>query len=133
MCVCFVSWMLCIYVERCFESLVCGLVLFFCSLLVAFISLCFSSLWKTPFYQARQLLDRSSTDSYLSSPLDFFSRQILSHIRSIELSRLCLNSFSIDSRSIKKVSVCLIVVRSIEVSFPSIDSRQHLNRFWMFK
>ena len=43
-CVCFGSWMLCIYVERYFESLICWLVLCLSSLLVAFISLCFSSL-----------------------------------------------------------------------------------------
>ena len=52
--------MLCIYVERCFESLICWLDPCLSSLLVAFISLCFSLLWKTPFPQDRQLLDRFS-------------------------------------------------------------------------
>ena len=98
-----------------FESLKCCLDLCWVACLIAFISLCFSSLWKIAFYQARQLLDRSSTNCYLSSPLDFFSQQILSLFRSIELSGICLNSFSTDSRSIKKISVWLIAFRHFPI------------------
>ena len=91
----------------------------------------FSSLCKTAFYLARQLLDRFSTNSYLSKPLDFFSRQILLHLRSIELSGICLDSFSTDSWSIEKVSVWLIVVRFVEVFLSSTNSQQHLNIFYL--
>ena len=52
---------------------ICCLDLWLSSLLVAFISMCFFLLWKTPFLQARQLLDRSWTASLLSSPSFFFS------------------------------------------------------------
>ena len=62
-------WMLCIFIERSFESLMCWLDLCLSSLLVAFISMCFSHLWKTPSLQAWQLLDKSSTDSLLSKIL----------------------------------------------------------------
>ena len=43
--------------------------------------------------------------------------------RSIELSGLYLDSFSIDSQSIEKFFVCSITVQSIEVGFCSIASR----------
>ena len=76
--------MLCIYVERCFESLICCLDLCLSSLLVAFISTCFSLLWKTPFLQAQQLLDRSSIDSFLSSFLSSTSIETSIDLRSIE-------------------------------------------------
>ena len=62
-------------------------------------------------------------------PWTVFSRQILSHLNPLKLSRICLDSFSIDSRSIEKVSVFLIAIRSIEVLLPSTDSRQYLDRF----
>ena len=88
--------MLCIYVERCFESLICWLDLRLSSLLVAFISLCFSSL-KNSFFQARQLLDKSSTNSLLSSLSFFFSRQILTKFRSIEDSGFLLDRILIAS------------------------------------
>ena len=99
-----------------FESLTCWLDVCLNSLLVAFISMCFSTLWKTHFVQARQLLDRSSTDSYLSSPLDFLSRQKLVQFRSIELFGIHLDSFSTASQS-------------IEVLLPSTDPQQHLVGF----
>ena len=98
-----------------FVSLTCWLDLCLSSLLVAFIIMCFSSPWKTPFLQAQQLLNRSSTNSYLSIPLDFLSRQKLVHTRSIEISRICLDSSSTASRSIEKVSI-----------WP-IDSQQNLD------
>ena len=62
MCVCFGSWMLCIFLLRdVFESLTCWLGLCLrVACLIALISMYFSSLWKTAFYQARQLLDRFS-------------------------------------------------------------------------
>ena len=93
--------MLCIFVERYFESLICWLDLCLSSLLVAFISICFSSLWKTSFLQARQLLDRSLTDSLLSSPSFSFSWRILDPSRFLGFS-------SIDSRQL---------LRSIEPNF----------------
>ena len=76
-------WMLCIYVERCFESLICCLDLWLSSLLVAFIFMCFSSLEKTFFFKlnsfstdSRQILDR-----FLSiEPFFLFSRQILDRL-----------------------------------------------------
>ena len=89
-----------------FESLTCWLDLCLSSLFVCIhIFVFFHSLKNSFFYQVRQLLDRSSIDFYLSSPLDFFSQQILSHIRSIKLSGLSLDSYSIASRSIEKLSV----------------------------
>ena len=103
-----------------FERLICWLDLCLNSLLVAFISMCFSTIWKTPFLQARHLLNRSSTDSYLSSPLDFLSRQKLVQFWSIELSGICLNSFSTASRSIEKLFVWLI------------NSQQLINPSWYF-
>ena len=47
----------------------------------------------------------------------------------MKLSRTCLNNFSTNSRSIEKISVCSIAVRSIEVLWLSTVSRQHFNRF----
>ena len=73
-----------------FESLTCWLNLCLSSLLVAFISMCFSSLKKLFFIK----LDSFSTDVYPSRPLDFFSQQILSHLWSIEK----LYVWPIDSR-----------------------------------
>ena len=124
--------MLCIFLLRdVFERLKCCLDLWLSSLLNCIhFSVFFLSL-KNCFYQAQQLLDRYSTDSYLSSLLNFFSRQILSLFQSIELSGICLNSFSTDSQSIEKVYVWLIAVQSIEVFLPSTNSRQHLDRFYL--
>ena len=101
-----------------FEQLVCCIHLF-----VFFLSL------KNSFLQARQLFDRSTTASYLLSPLDFFSRQILSHIRSIELSGVCLDSFSIHRETLRLADRFSTKSRSIEELLPSTDSRQHLDRF----
>ena len=105
-CVCWIMnafflllWLL-LLLRDVFESLICWLDLCLSSLLIAFISMCFSSLWKTHFLQARQLLDKSSTDSYLSSPLDFLSRQKLVQFRSIELFGIHLDSFSTASRQL---------------------------------
>ena len=130
-CVCVLDlWMLCIFLLRdVFESLKCWLDLWLSSLLVAFISMCFSSFWKTVFYQARQLLDRSSIASCLSSLLDFFSRQILSHIRSIELFGICLDSFSIHRESFYPADKFSTEVRSIELILSSTNSRKLLDRF----
>ena len=50
--------MLCIYVERCFESLICWLDLCLSCLIVAFIFMYFPFLWKTLFLK----LDSFSTD-----------------------------------------------------------------------
>ena len=64
MCMCVGSWMLFFFffwlllLRDVFESLTCWLDVCLNSLLVAFISMCFSTLWKTHFLQARQLLDR---------------------------------------------------------------------------
>ena len=120
-CLCFGSWILCIYVERCFESLICQLDLCLSSLFVAFISLCFSSLWKTCFYQARQLLDRFT----FNEPLFLL---LSTEVNDFDLSRY-LEFFSIASRSIEKLSFWLIDPQQIliEVGFCSIASRQFLD------
>ena len=115
------------FVERCIWRLICCLDLCWVACLVAFISLCFSFLWKTAFYQARQLFDRSLTDSYLSRPLDFFSRLILSQLRSIELFRICLDNFLIDSQSIEKVSIWSIAFRQLFDPLRCFCRRQILN------
>ena len=109
----------------------CVLDLWLSSLFVAFISICFSSLWKTTFYQARQLLDRSSTAFYLSSLLNFFSQQKLTQFRSIEISGVLLNRISTAS-SIHRETFYLadrssIDSRSIEIGFYSIAARQLLD------
>ena len=108
-------WMLCILLRDVFESLNCCLDLCWVACLFEFISMYFSSLWKTVFYQARQLLDISSTASYLLSLLDFFSQQNLLQFWSIELSGICLDSFLIESRFIEKVSVWPIVLDSFSI------------------
>ena len=59
----------------------------------------FFSYWKIVFKQSRQLLDTSRHLAYLSSTLAYFNRN--------------LNSFSIASRSIKKVSVSSIAARQL--------------------
>ena len=93
-----------------FESLTCWLNLCLSILLVAFISMCFSSLKKLFFIK----LDSFSTDVYPSRPLDFFSQQILSHLWSIE--KLCLaDRFSTVSRSIE-VSGLLLDTSSTDTS-----------------
>ena len=125
-------WMLCFFLLRdVFESLKYWLDLWLSSLFVAFISICFSSLWKTAFYQARQLLDRSSTAFYLSSLLNFFYQQKITQIRSIEISGVLLNRISTAS-SIHRETFYLadrssIDSRSIEVGFYSIAARQLLD------
>ena len=94
-CVCVLDlWMICLYVKRCFESLICWLDLCLSSLLVAFISMYFSLLWKTYFLQARQLFDKSSIDSISIEPFLFFSWQILIDPRSIEIFGFLLDRFS---------------------------------------
>ena len=54
-------WMLCLYAEWCFESLICWLDLCLSSLLVTFISMCFSLLEKLFFFK----LDSYSIDFFL--------------------------------------------------------------------
>ena len=112
-----------------FESLICWLDLCLSSLLVAFISMCFSSLWKTQFLQARQLLERSLIDLHLSSSSFFFSRQKLEQFQSIELSRICLDSFSIHRETFYLANRFSTASQCIEVLLPSTDPRQHLDRF----
>ena len=77
-------------------------------------------------------LDSFSIDSYPSRPLDCFSRQILTHFRSIKafwnLSWLLLDKFSIH-RETFFLSFYMIVVQSIEVLLSSTDAWQHLDRF----
>ena len=60
-------WMLCLYVERCFESLTCWVDLFFSSLLVAFIFMYFSSLEKLFFFKLDSFSTNTSTHPLLSS------------------------------------------------------------------
>ena len=123
-------WMLCVFLLRdVFESLTCWLDLCLSSLLVAFISKCFSSLWKTHFLQAWQLFDKSSIDSYLLSPLGFLSRQKLAHTRSIKLSGICLDSFSIHRETFCLADRFSTESRSIKVLLQSIDSQEHLDKF----
>ena len=118
-CVCVLDLcMLCIFlVESCFESLTSWLDLWLCCLLVHFIFMCISSLWKISFLQAWQLLDRSLTNSFLSSPSFFSSQQKLTQFWSIEIYRVLnkslttslihqetfylANKFSTDSRSVE--------------------------------
>ena len=133
-CVFLVLWMLCFFLWRdVFESLICWLDPCLSSLLVAFISLCFSSLWKTHFLQARQLLDRSSTNSFLLSLFFFFSWQKLTHSWSIKLSRLCLDRCS--TASLIYRATFYLVDRfsstswSIEVFLLLTNNRQHLDKF----
>ena len=109
------------------ENLKYWLDLWLSSLLIAFISLCFSSFWKTVFYKVRQLLDRSSTTFYLSSPLDFLSRQKLSHTLSIEVSGLCLDSFSIHRETFCLANRSSTDSRSIKVGFCSMAALQLLD------
>ena len=82
---------------------------------------------------SRQILDRFSTNSYLSSPSFFLSQQKLMQSRSIEISGLCLDRCSTISL-IHRETFCMAdrfstASRSIEVCLPSTDSRQHLDRF----
>ena len=72
--------MLCLYVERRFESLICDLDVCLSSLYVALISMYFSLLEKLSFFK----LDTSSIDFFLSSFLlqvSTVSRQILNPSR----------------------------------------------------
>jgi len=126
-------WMLWIYVERCFKSYICWFDLCLSSLLVAFIFMSFFLLWKTHFLQARQLLDKSSTYSLLSSLSFSLSRKILTESRSIEISRFLLDKFSTTS-SIHWATFCLADrfstdSWSVEVFLPLTNPRQHLDRF----
>ena len=120
--------MLCIYVERCFESLICCLDLWLSSLLVAFIFMCFSSLEKTFFFKldsfstdSRQILDR-----FLSiEPFFLFSRQILDRL-------LIHQDFQVSSQ--QNLDSFLIHRRKF---LSSLSTRQHLDRpsihrdFWV--
>ena len=84
----------CIFLLRdVFESLICCLDLCLSSLLVAFISMCFSFLWKQFFFK----LDSSPTYLFLSSPYSFLSRQILLQSSSIETFSVLLNRSSTTS------------------------------------
>ena len=101
-CVCLDPWMLCIFLLwDVFESLTCWLDLCLSSLLVAFISMCFSFLWKHLFFK----LDSFSTDLHISSP---FSSWLDRSYRILNPSSL-LDYVSIAFRSIEKLSVRPIV------------------------
>ena len=93
-------WMLCLYVERCLESLTCWLDLWLSSFLVAFISLCFPP-WKTLFLQARQLLDKSLTDFFLSSFYFSFLDRSSTTSQSIKIFGFLLDRISTASRFVK--------------------------------
>ena len=68
MCVCVLDlWMLCLFVERCFESLTYWVDLCLSSLLVAFICICFSSLEKLLFFKLDSFLTDTSTHPFLLS------------------------------------------------------------------
>ena len=109
-----------------FERLTCWLDLCLSSLLVCIhLFVFFLSLKKLFFIK----LDRFSTDSYLSSPLDFFSRQILLHFWSIKLSGLCLDRFLIYQETFCLADRFSTESWSIKELFPSTNSRQHLDRF----
>ena len=126
--------MLCLYVERCFESLICWLNPCLSSLLVAFISLCFSLLEKHSFLK----LNSFSIDPWQIS----FYRAFLS-LFSIESWQLPLLSrflglTSTISQQIgqsiepKSCAICLLDtsstdLQSIEVGFYSIAARQFLD------
>ena len=140
--------MLCIYVERCFESLICWLDLCLSSLPVTFISLCFSFLRKLLFFKLHgssidprhisfyralhsPFLDRSWWILNPSSFLGFFSIASSIH-RDIFLSSLS-DRFSTNSRSIKvilpsttpwQIHFCwdLVLDRSLQI-FQSIELR----------
>ena len=120
MCVCVLDhgWYAFFLLKAIFESLTCCLDLWLSSLLDCTHLCVFFLFLKNWFYQTRQLLDKSSTDNYLSSALDSFSRQILSHLQSIKLFEICLDSFS-------------IAFQSIEVFLLLTNSWQHLNRFYL--
>ena len=77
-----------------FEQLACYIHLF-----VFFLS------QKTPFLQARRLLNRSSTYFLLSSPSFSFSRKILMDSQSIKLFGFLLDSFFDPSRHFSKLSI----------------------------
>ena len=103
--------MLCIYVKRCFKSLICWLDLCLSSLLVAFISLCFSS------------LKNSFSSSLIASQQILFYWALLSSCLYRSYCNLdplrFLDFFSIDTRQL---------LRSIEKIFVwLIDSRQLLD------
>ena len=125
-------WMLCLYVERCFESLTCWVDLCLSSLLVAFNFMCFSSR-KTSFLQALLHLNRYLDTSISIEPLCFTLDRFSTTGRSIEIFfwPLCLlNRSSTQSRSIKISRFLLdkisIASRSIEINFCALCL---LNRF----
>ena len=115
-----------------FESLKCWLDLWLSSLFVAFISMCFSSLWKTTFYQARQILDSflsiepfkllfSTEVNAISIHQDFWSSsQQISIASSIHQETFCLaDRSSTDSQSIE-VGICSIAAwQLLDLSGPS--------------
>ena len=109
------------------ESLTCWLNLWLSSLLFAFTSMCFFPSLKTPFLQARQFLDKSSTDSHLSSPFFFFSGQKLTQFRSVEISGVFLDNFSMHRETFCLADRSSIDSRSIEDGFYSIAAWQLLN------
>ena len=122
MCVCFLFRIFECFAFSCWEMLwelnmLIGSML--SCLLVAFIFICFSLLWKTFFLQARQLLDRSSTNSFLSS---FSSSYLDWSYRNTDPSsflKILLNKILIDT-SIHRDTFCLAdrfstTSRSIEV------------------
>ena len=117
-------WMLCIVLWRdVFESLTCWLDLCLSSLLVAFISMCFSSLWKTPFFK----LDSFSTDPrqlpiYWAPWTSFLDR----FYRIFDPSSF-LEYVSIASWSIKKLSIWLIDFRQNLVPSRNFCRRQILD------
>ena len=78
-------------------------------------------LFKKLFLSSSIALQQISTDNYLSSPLDFFSRQILMHLRSIEVSRFLLDRCSTAS-SIHQETFCLADRFSIHRGWLLLDS-----------
>ena len=131
-CVCLDLWMLCINVERCFESLICCLDLWLSSLLIAFIFMCFSSLEKT-FFSSSSLASRQILNKFLSiQPFFLFSRQILNRF---SIHRDFLSFFLIESRQLldpsKKIfelSVCPIASQRFQIHQDFwVSSRQLLD------
>ena len=115
--------MLCIYVERYFESLICCLDVCLSSLLVAFISMCFSSknLISSSLATSRQIPDKFS----FYRAFFLFCQQ---HLNKFSIhrdfwvsSRQNLNSFFDPTSQISLLSVCSIdsqqIVRSFKLSF----------------
>ena len=132
-------WMLCLYVERCFESLICWLDPCLSSLLVAFISLCFSLLekhsflklnsfstdpWQISFYRAFVSLFSTDLDGF-SIHWDFWvsSWQILNSFFDPSSHFFEPSIWPIDSRQILDLSRCFCHQQILSTSTNSFLSR----------